>query len=290
MSINAESLKSSIQSLLLQMAISRHELIKHARILADMGVSTKDSNVCFGECLEAITGSYLVNLCEKVSAHHSNGTPAKVSLDPNLYGLIFGSRRRREFAEQFMSHKDGDLEADKLLIATYLAEVKFDAIAESVNEQIENLEQNGLCLLATEIIGCLNLKFEGGFYEPYTKNGRVICISRPMIFHYSHDAIKKVSTLNDALRIIETESGLSFGAALAEYTKAINGLCWKSDRIASRSVFGKGGHLEVHCFNEKHEYRFSLLAFEALIAFMMLNGEAEAADRIIKKTGLQETA
>lgn len=83
---------------------------------------------------------------------------------------------------------------------------------------------------------------------------------------------------------------MSLGVAISEYISAVKDLSWSREKIASRTAFGKGGHLEIHCFKDKHEYRFSLQAFDALIAFLMLNGEADAADRIIEKTGLQEAA
>lgn len=290
MTITIESIKSTIQSRLLEMVESRHELIKHAQFLSDLGISVRDSRLYIGECFEAVAESYLENLCGKLSAQHSNGTPAKVSLDASLYKVISCRSRRDTFAELFWSHADGNLEADKSLIEAYLAEVKFDAIADSINEQVESLEEKGLNMLASKIIDRLNLKCERGYYEPYKKAGRVICQTWSVGYHDAYSKISELAVLNDAFNIIEKESSVSFGVALNEYISAVKNLSWSREKIASRTVFGKGGHLEILCFKDKHEYRFSVQAFDALIAFLTINGEADAADRIIEKTGMQETA
>lgn len=290
MTITAESIKSTIQSRLLEMVGSRHELIKHAQFLSDLGISVRESRLYIGECFEAVAESYLENLCGKLSSQHSNGTPAKVSLDVSLYKVISCRSRRESFAEKFWSHADGDLESDKSLIEVYLAEVKFDALADSIVEQIESLEEKGLNMLACKIIDRLNLKCERGYYEPYKKSGRVICQTWAVNYHDAYSKINELTALMDAFSIIENESGVSFGAAISEYISAIKNLSWSREKIASRTVFGKGGHLEILCFKDKHEYRFSIQAFDALIAFLMINGEADAADRIIEKAGLQEAA
>lgn len=290
MTITAESIKSTIQSRMLEMVESRHELIKHAQFLSDLGISVSDSRLYIGECFEAVAENHLKNLCRKLSNQHANGTPAKVSLDSDLYKVISSRSRREKFAEQFWSHTDGDLEADKSLIETYLAEVKFDAIADSIGQQVESLEEKGLNMLAWKIIDRLNLKCERGYYEPYKKAGRIICQTWSVGYHDAYSKINELALLKDAFSIIEHESGVSFGVAINEYISAVKDLSWSREKIASRSVFGKGGHLEILCFKDKHEYRFSVQAFDALIAFLMINGEAEAADRIIEKTGLQEAA
>lgn len=290
MTITSESINSTIQSRLLEMVESRQELIKHAQFLSDLGISVRDSRLYIGECFEAVAESYLENLCGKLSNQHSNGTPARVSLDSSLYKAISSRSRRESFAELFWSHTDGNLEADKALIEAYLAEVKFDVIADSINEQVESLEEKGLNLLASKIIDRLNLKCERGYYEPYKKAGRVICQTWSVNYHDAYSKVNELTALMDGFGIIEKESGVSFGVALSEYISAVKNLSWSHEKIASRSVFGKGGHLEILCFKDKHEYRFSVQAFDALIAFLMINGEAEAADRIIERTGLQEAA
>lgn len=292
MSITSETIKSAIQSRLLEMVESRHELIKHVQFLSDLGISVRDSRLYIGECFEAVAENYLGNLCGKLSNQHSNGTPAKVALDSDLYKAISSRTRSRKevFAEQFWSHTDGDLEADKALIEVYLAEVKFDAIAVSINEQVGCLEEKGLNMLACRIIDRLNLKCERGYYEPYKKAGRIICQTWSVSYHDAYSKVNELAVLKDAFSIIENESGVSFGVAISEYISAVKDLSWSREKIASRSVFGKGSHLEIHCFKDKHEYRFSIQAFDALIAFLMLNGEAVAADRVIEKMGLQEAA
>ncbi len=291
MTITSTSIKSTVQSRLLEMVASRHELIKHAQFLSSLGISVKDfPRLTIGECFERVAESYLENLCWKLSEEHSNGTPAKVVLDSSLYKVISSRNRRGKLAEQFWSHKDGDLEVDKSLIGAYLAEVKFEAIADSINEQVESLEEKGLNILAGKIIDRLNLKCLDGYYAPYKKAGRIVCQTWSVGYNDAYSKINELAALKNAFGLIEKESGVSFGVAMDEYISAIQNLNWSSEKIASRSVFGKGGHLEIHCFKDKHEYRFSVQAFDTLMAFLMINGETDAADRIIEKTGLREAA
>ncbi len=290
MTITAETIKSTIQSRLLEMVESRHELIKHAQFLSDLGISVKESSLYIGECFESVAENYLLQICSKLSAQHGNGTPARVTLDSALYKVITNGNRRESFAERFWSHTDGDLEADKSLIEAYLAEVKFDAIAKSITEQVVILEEKGLKLLANKIIDSLNLRSDGRYYDPYKKAGRVICQTWAINYHDSFSKVNELIGLKCALSFVEKESGFSFGLAMDEYVSAIQNLSYSREKIGSRTVFGKGGHLEIVCFKDKHEYRFSVQAFDALVAFLMIKGESEAADRIIEKTGLQEAA
>ena len=167
---------------------------------------------------------------------------------------------------------------------------RFDAIANSINDQVEILEEKGLNMLACSIIDRLNLKCLDGYYAPYKKAGRIVCQTWSVGYHDSHTKISELTVLRDGFGIIEEESGVSFGVALNTYISAVNNLSWSCEKITSRSVFGKGGHLEIHCFKDKHEYRFSVQAFDTLMAFLMINGETDAADRIIEKTGLREAA
>lgn len=290
MPISAEAIKSTIQSRLLEMIQSRHEFMTHAKILYELGISVKESRFYIGDCIEAVAENYLENLCGKLTTQHSNGTPAKVVLDSDLYKVITNECRRESFAEKFWSHKDGDLEADKTLIEAYIAEVKFDAIANSINEQIESLEEKGLNLLAGKIIDHFNLSSRYGYYEPYRKAGRIICQTWSVNYHDAYLNVSELTTLSDAFSIIEKECGISFDAAINEYLSAIKSLNWSREKIPSRSVFGKSSHLEIHCFKDKHEYRFSTQGFDAIIAFLMLNGEEDTAARLIEKTGCQEAA
>lgn len=54
MTITAESIKSTIQSRILEMVESRHEMIKNAQFLSELGISVRDSRLYIGECFEAV--------------------------------------------------------------------------------------------------------------------------------------------------------------------------------------------------------------------------------------------
>jgi hypothetical protein len=55
MSVTAESIKSSIKDRLLEMAESRHELLKQASRLSSLGIDVKNTSLYIGSCLESVT-------------------------------------------------------------------------------------------------------------------------------------------------------------------------------------------------------------------------------------------
>ena len=88
MTITAESIKSTIKSHLLEMLDSRREFLSHGSFLETLGVKTKDLRLCLSECVEAVSKKYIEDLCKKLTAQYSNGTPAEISVDSDLYMVI----------------------------------------------------------------------------------------------------------------------------------------------------------------------------------------------------------
>lgn len=291
MTITANSIESAIKNRLLEMAEARHELIKQASRLSSLGVDVKNTSLYIGSCLESVTDTYINNLCRKLTAEHAGGTPAEIRVNPDLYKIISDRSRDRDFSYSFHEHADGDLDADREMVLKFLNAVDFEKIAEVINEQIAGLVETGLNIFAKKIISLLNLESSRGYYEPYRgRSNRIICLARAFDYYDSHSKISDLLVLKNAFEVVKQEAVLSFGVALDEYIRSAQQLNWQCEKIPSRSVFGKGGHLEIHCFKDKHEYRFSIQAFDAIVAFLTINGEADIADKLMSKAGLLEAA
>jgi hypothetical protein len=291
MTITANSIKSAIKTRLLEMAESRYELINQASRLSSLGVDVKNTSLYIGSCLESVTDAYITNLCRKLTAEHAGGTPAEIRVDPDLYKIISDRSRDRDFSYSFHEHVDGDMDADKEMALKFLNAVDFEKIAEVINEQMAALVETGLNIFAKKIISLLNLESSRGYYEPYRgRSNRIVCPAWAFNYYDSHSKIRDLLVLKNAFEVVEREAALSFGVALDEYIQAAQQLNWQCEKIPSRSVFGKGGHLEIHCFKDKHEYRFSIQTFDAILAFLTINGEADIAEKLMSKTGLLEAA
>lgn len=291
MTITANSIESAIKTRLLEMAESRYDLLKQASRLSSLGVDTKNTSLYIGSCLESVADAYINNLCRNLTAEHAGGTPAEIQVDQNLYRIISSRSCSRDFSYSFHEHTDGDLEADKEMALKFLNAVDFEKIAKIINEQMAGLVETGLNIFAKKIISLLNLDSSRGYYEPYRgRSNRIVCPAWAVNYYDSHSKIRDLLVLKNAFEVVEREAALSFGVTLDEYIQAAQRLNWQCEKIPSRSVFGKGGHLEIHCFKDKHEHRFSIQAFDAILAFLTINGEADIADKLMSKAGLLEAA
>ena len=292
MTITADSIKSTIKSRLLEMLESRREFLSHSSFLETLGIKIKNDRLYLSECIESVAKKYIEDLCKKLTAQYSNGTPAEISVDSDLYMVITRRDRELEYSEAVGYGKSSSTDTEKELafIERYLSAVDFDQIASGINTQAKELGATGLEIFADKIIYQLHLANMDGYYAPYRKGRWVICQAYPLDYNDNYRKLSELSLLSNALFEIEKESGVQFGSALEEYMDAGKNLCYGREKIASRTVFGKGGNLEICCFKEKHEFRFTDKAFEALMAFLTINGKADQVDKIMSKTDLMEAA
>ena len=93
MTITADSIKSTIKSRLLEMLDSRREFLNHSSFLETLGVKIKNDRLYLSECVESVSKKYIEDLCKKLTAQYSNGTPAEISVNSDLYRVI--TRRDR---------------------------------------------------------------------------------------------------------------------------------------------------------------------------------------------------
>ena len=288
--ITAESIRKTVESRIAEMVESRHEYLKHGEFLTSLGISVRN-NLTLHHCLENTFADYLDFLCGKLSQENAEGTPAKIAVDPAFYQLFtYRNHRQKAFCEPFYQHQDGNLESDQALAKTYLDAVAFADIADAINRQLSELVETGLHLFARKMIDIFNLSSFDGYYSPYRKAGRVICQTWSFNYHDVYKKLPELLAVGNALQRIEQDAALCFGAALDDYITAAKNLSYQCEKIPYRSVFGKGGHLEIHCYKDKHEYRFSQPGMDAMLAFLMLNGEPETAEKIMTKLNIAEAA
>ena len=292
MTITADSIKSTIKSRLLEMLESRREFLSHSSFLETLGVKIKYDRLYLSECIESVAKKHIEDLCKKLTAQYSNGTPAEISVDSDLYMVISRRDRELEYSEAVGYGKSSSTDTEKGLafIERYLSAVDFDQIVIALNTQAKKLGATGLEIFADKIIYQLHLANMDGYYAPYRKGRWMICQNYPLNYNDSYKKLSELSLLSNAFFEIEKESGVQFGSALEEYMEAGRNLSWGCEKIVSRTVFGKGGNLEICCFKEKHEFRFTDKAFEALMAFLTINGKADQVDVIMSKTDLLEVA
>jgi hypothetical protein len=290
MTVTADSIKSTIKSRLLEMLESRREFINYSSFLETLGIKIKNDRLYLSECIEAVAKKYIEDLCKKLTAQYSNGTPAEISVDSDLYMVISRRDRELEYSDAVGYGKSSSTDTEKELafIERYLGAVDFDKIASAINTQAKKLGATGLEIFADKIIYQLHLANMDGYYAPYRKGRWAICQAYPLNYNDNYRKLSELSLLSNALFEIEKESGVQFGTALEEYMDAGKNLCYGRETIASRTVFGKGGNLEICCFKEKHEFRFTDKAFEALMAFLTINGKADKVVLIMSKTDLLE--
>jgi hypothetical protein len=194
------------------------------------------------------------------------------------------------FRENDLSSCAPNSETDVALIECYLSAVDFEQIAADLNQQTQALSATGLELFAGKIIHELNLGHMNSYYAPYSKGRWVICQAYTFNCYDNYRKMAELVILQNAFSHVQKDSGIQFGTALDEYMQAGKNLCYGCEKIPSRTAFGKGGQLEIHCFKEKHEFRFSTKAFEALLAFLTINGKADKVEDIMEKTNLLEAA
>ncbi|WP_445370044.1 hypothetical protein ACH518_00050 (plasmid) [Methylomonas sp. HW2-6] len=286
-----ENLETVITDRLNEMIESRFELIKNAQFLSVLGIDNKTTSAYYiGHCIESVAEQVINELCTQLTRQHSNGTPARISVDTGLYKIISDRYSNDSIRDYYVRHSEGDLNEDKKLVSVYLSYVDFAGITQSIKEQIKNLESEGLSMLATSIVDEFGLKHFDRHFSFYAKSGWFICQTYAPNWNHSFDrrCHDRYGNILNAFRLILNDTGIDLESSFAQYVSAVKGLTYSSSKIESRTVFGKGSSLQIACFKDKVEYRFTRSAFEALTAFLMLNGfETQAAAIVARMNTLQ---
>lgn len=284
-------LQKTITDRLNEMIESRFELIRNVQFLDTLGIENKTSSHYYiGHCIEAIAETVITQLCETLTRQWANGTPARVTVDSGLYKVISDRSRENAIRDYFIRHQEGDLNGDKQLVAVYLSHVDFERIAQSIQDQITYLEAGGLAMLAASVVDEFGLRYLDRRNPFSVKNGWIICESYAPNWNHSFDSHRQTryAHILSSFRFIREDAGVDLEPSFEAYVGAVRQLSYDRPKIESRTVFGKGSSLQIACFKEKIEYRFTRSAFEAIAAFLMLNGfESQAGDVLARLNTLQ---
>jgi|GEM_PF-872358 len=289
----AESLEKTLKCRLIDAVESRCELMKSASHLKILGVDIGNLNANALNCMDEVAKQYIDDLCKKLTVHYANGTPAKIELNRELYQVGYfhrcGNRLTRQTVDLFHDCDNGEnLEKEKGLIDFYLSNLDFTAIAAEINRQALALGNEGLRLIALDITDWLGLRYLRRGVT--VRSGRIVIGCYPFRYSNVWETINKLKNLQAGLALIENDAGLSFGNAITDLIKAADYLNYDYQIIASRTKCGKGGNLEIHCFKDKHEYRFTREGFDAILAFISLNGFEDVANQVLDALNMAEAA
>jgi hypothetical protein len=288
-----ETMKNNIKSRLIEMVESRRELIGHINFLNSIGVDVdinRNRDLYLSNSLESVAGTYIEHLCKKLTQEHAAGTPAEIEIDSAAYKVITNRDVDRSFSSRFGDDKVSCLNDEKLLINTYLDMIDFKLIASQISEQTAQLKVSGLNILANRIISQFSMNHMDSSYAPIQKKARIHCHSWTVNYWQSYEKVKDIAQTMNAFQLIESDAGINFSGSIELYLEGVQKLSSRQENMPPRTVYGKGTHLEIHCFKEKHEFRFSLQAFDAILAFLTINGEEAAANAVMASIYVKEAA
>lgn len=251
-----------------------------------------------------IVGNYFDNLAELLSNQHSGGTPAKIEIHKSFYKIYYDrnffvntslSRDQKypenksvENAWEMLSEAEKSLSSSEIyqLLCKVINKIDFNAISESIENQISTLHAYGKRIISKGVCDFLNIN--SAYKVPRMK-------SRMMVFSVSsvdssglgsYRLTHEIEVISSYMNSIDEGLGKDFSYVASELSLAIGKLSFGGGGIPSRTVYGKGRGVEVVCFKEKYEFRFTREAFSTLQAFICLNGGDGEVERIMGVSGL----
>lgn len=286
----AESLKETLKNRLVESVEKRCELIKSANSLRAIGIYVRDLDNNSLDCMDQVTAKVVRDICKVLTEQYNNGTPVEIKLNEKLYQLTDQSYKRpirltQDEANIFADCNNGEnIEKEKGLIDFYLKQLNCNAIIAEINRQISEFENTGLRLIAASIIDQLGVvSLAKGIKE---RNNRIVLETSAFTYNEFNYKLQQLNNLQFGL----DRTGLSFGGGVQELIAVGGKLSCHYTKIRSKSVFGKNTILEIHCFNDKHEYRFTREGFDAILAFISLNGFEDVANQVLDALNMAEAA
>lgn len=303
--VDIYSMKCELAIGMQEVAEARHHFIMAQQAFERHGIRESRSFMSgivthFEKALE----NYFKALCQELTNEHADGTPAEVELDSRFYSFergpafLYYDDEARHSADECHIKREAwkileavDSEgcspsAQTRAMCEALDYANWEGIKSSLDEQIKNLASAGRRLVADTLVKQLSMK--NSFHEPKFKSGRFIFTTYSVSWMHHHDKIREIHKLIDALSKVTSETGIVFGFALQGLVSELNGLGFEKEKVASRTTICKGDPVEVRCFKEKYEYRFTPKAFEAIQAFISMYGDDEAIDAVMNTAQLSQ--
>jgi len=294
MQIPTESeMKEALLNNLLPAIEASANLQQAISVLNDKGAGINDTGIGTGfdidDIVQNIIQKYFTSLCASLNEDYTEHSAAKIELNSNYYTFrAQGAFLTDSLWDRLYKSRNGSLDLHQILILECLECIPFGRIESDLNNAIKNLHADNCRIVSDRIISSLslyryrrnNVCFKRGFFVSETSAVGDSLFQEGERFFY----------IEQSLFAVQQECGVDFGSAVSEIRKYI----WEMrgfDTIPSRTCFGKGGNLEIHCFNKKTEFRFSEQGFDAIVAFILVHGDEACVEKITKITNdLQKAA
>lgn len=253
--------------------------------LVEAGAIHPASSLSLRSCIQNVMNTYIEKMEKALTEAYANGTSATINISKGLFLLDLIDRNMELVPPNAGSM---DLEDQQTLVLGVLLHIDWNAIEESIRTQAEQLEANGLGLIADQLVRQLNMR--SGRYPVEVNKRHVICRMHTVDYFSTFSKIRELQGLIQALDVVSKKTGTNFGSAVEEHLKALDALSYNYQRIASRTTFAKGKALEIVCFKECYEYRFSKPTFDALAAYITLYGNEDSTECLNEVLGKLQNA
>jgi len=231
---------------------------------------------------------YFNALCSSLTKAYADNSPAVITLDESYF--TFGQSHfddgnqflRSGLHRRLYDAHSGGIDLHKALILECTGCIPFFQIEADLRHSVENIKSEGLKLMSAALIKELYL--DSIHRTAIRSKGRfLVAETYPCRGLGVHEKIRELRRIDQALIAIQNQSDIDFGDAVEGIIQHL-GNCNHSELIPSRTCFGKGGDLEIHCFKEKYEFRFSHAGFDAIAAFVFMHGSDKNTETIAKIT------
>ncbi|RYZ89341.1 MAG: hypothetical protein EOP04_07070, partial [Proteobacteria bacterium] len=241
------------------------QMHKSTSILASYGLRTKSlSSYDLAGYINEGLQNFFTKICNEVSVIFAKGTGAVCEFKQEW---LAGISRHYDI---FKGRND-DLETiDAIEIAAFCKDkINLGKIRDELLRDCFALKSKGLTDKADKISRFFSMVPKSyGRQWPHLKKDIIVCpTSSATNNSYSYN--KTFFEIDEALRVASQITGFDLGNSSHELTAEIKNLSYNRPAVESRTTFGKGTNLQIVCFNDKYEYRFTKNAFSALIAFVL---------------------
>ena len=256
-----------------------------------LGIFSDSSTISLIYAVETIIKNYFTSMSSALTKKYSENTPAKLVIDSKLYSFLDvprfkyrnssddGCTLNPHFRRVLMDADDAGMLDQAYLVNQVISRIDYDSIVSGIQDQLKSLVNSGLREMVTKFILDLNMRSNRRPF--HFKYKRIIFEKSPVQWYDASDELKTMRRTLSSLVSIAELSGVHFGSGLYEYIQAIGNLKYDTDEtIPTGTVFGKNLPLEIRCFKNKHQFRFSTTAFEAICAWVTLYGDEEQSSFI----------
>lgn len=276
-----KQMKTTVVEKLLQALNARESYMVLTAQLYSLDVRESFPSLYIREVVTPVVRSYFSEICNRLTNAHACDTPAEISL--GIEYSDFDSRQERDFIDSDVDvskrvaiskqlatgDSKSETEIEELIVAI-VESIPFESIYNSLETQVVELVPLGLKIIARTLVDKLNIG--ANFTPPKQKGRHVICQTYPSNYWKRHEKEREMQKLNQALKTVENKSDVCFGDAVFSLCDAIRDTTYEQQTIPSRTSFCKGETLEIHCFKDKYELRFTKKSFEAISAFIYCYG------------------